>query len=136
MLHFAGRRYDLLAYVVMPSHYHWLFRPSPEWVESLADDGRTPRQRITYSVNRFTATACNRLKNRRGPFLAKTESYDHWVRDIAELERIIGYIEDNPVKANLAGAADEWLFSSARTRAEKAFPWGVPLLTERSGLES
>ncbi len=24
---FAEERYDLLAYVVMPSHYHWLFQP-------------------------------------------------------------------------------------------------------------
>jgi hypothetical protein len=24
---FAGERYDLLAYVVMPSHFHWVFRP-------------------------------------------------------------------------------------------------------------
>ena len=27
--YWAGRRYDLLAYVVMPSHLHWVFRPLP-----------------------------------------------------------------------------------------------------------
>ena len=26
-LHFAGERYTLLAFVVMPSHHHWLFLP-------------------------------------------------------------------------------------------------------------
>jgi len=31
-LHFAGERYQLLAFVVMPSHHHWLFLPDPTWV--------------------------------------------------------------------------------------------------------
>src|SRR5687767_11551378 len=26
MYHFAGERYDLLAFVVMPSHVHWLYQ--------------------------------------------------------------------------------------------------------------
>jgi putative transposase len=25
---FAGQRYELIAYVVMPSHFHWVFRPT------------------------------------------------------------------------------------------------------------
>jgi REP-associated tyrosine transposase len=37
MYFFAGARYDLLAYVVMPSHFHWLFRPLPPWVEELGE---------------------------------------------------------------------------------------------------
>src|SRR5262249_15391165 len=94
--HFAGERYDLWAYVVMPSHLHWLFQPLPQWVATLADDGRTPRERTTYSLNRFTATACNRFLNVKGTFW-QGESYDHWVRDVDELERIIRYIEENPV---------------------------------------
>jgi hypothetical protein len=35
------------------------------------------------------------------------------VRNQDELERIIGYIEANPVKAGLAEAPDKWRFSSA-----------------------
>ncbi|MEM8732683.1 MAG: hypothetical protein AAGG44_00570 [Planctomycetota bacterium] len=31
LLHHAGSRYELLAFVVMPSHYHWLFRPLESW---------------------------------------------------------------------------------------------------------
>ena len=27
LLHFAGQRYDVYALVVMPSHFHWVFRP-------------------------------------------------------------------------------------------------------------
>ncbi len=35
LYHFAGERYDLLAYVVMPSHFHWVFHPREAWVRSL-----------------------------------------------------------------------------------------------------
>jgi len=37
--HWAARRYDLLAYVVMPSHLHWVFRPllPPDDVGQVAD---------------------------------------------------------------------------------------------------
>jgi type I restriction enzyme R subunit len=30
---FAGQRYDLLAFVVMPSHVHWVFQPLAGWVK-------------------------------------------------------------------------------------------------------
>lgn len=132
---FAGERYDLYAYVVMPSHFHWLFRPRPSWIESLADDGRTPRERITYSVNRFTSMRCNKRLNKKGPFWQK-ESFDHWARDIEEMERIIRYIEENPVKAGLVASPDEWLFSSASLRKALGLEWGVPLLGAKPRLES
>jgi type I restriction enzyme R subunit len=126
MVHFAGERYDLLAYVVMPSHLHWLFRPLDSWVETFAGDPRTPRQRIVYSMNRFTATKCNRLLKRNGRFWQK-ECYDHWVRDTEELERIIRYIEENPVKAGLVASPEEWRFSSAWLRKQTGTEWGGPL---------
>jgi type I restriction enzyme R subunit len=135
MFHFAGERYDLWAYVVMPSHLHWLFHPLVEWVKTLPDDGRTPRQRITYSLNRFTATACNRILKVKGAFW-QTESYDHWVRDVDSLERIIRYIEGNPVKAHLVEHPEEWRFSSAKARQLTGMEWGFPLRRPMSGLES
>src|SRR5437867_1026847 len=35
MYFFAGQRYDLLAFVVMPSHFHWIFQPILGWVKQL-----------------------------------------------------------------------------------------------------
>jgi type I restriction enzyme R subunit len=133
LLHFADERYTLFAYVVMPSHIHWLFQPIPEWVTRLSVDGRlnrSPREQITYSLNRFTATACNRLLNQRGPFW-EHESYDHWVRDQDELDRITAYIEANPVKAGLVKTPEDWLFSSAWHRSLSATEWGLPLVPLR-----
>lgn len=131
--HFAGERYDLWAFVVMPSHLHWVFQPRPDWVGTLTGDPRTPRERITYSLNRFTGTRCNRVLNARGAFWQK-ESYDHWVRDAEELERIIRYIEENPVKAGLVQVPEEWPFSSAFMRKQRGAAWGVPLTKAMSRL--
>jgi len=115
--HFDGHRYDLLAYVVMPSHVHWVFRPRAEWFarEIRPDDQRSPREIILHSVQTFTAVAGNRLLRRSGVFWQR-ESYDRCVRDERELERVVAYIEHNPVKAGLVKRAEDWRFSSASTR--------------------
>ena len=36
----------------------------------------------------------------------------HWVRDRCELERIVAYIEGNPVKAGLVARAEDYRWSS------------------------
>jgi type I restriction enzyme R subunit len=129
---FAGERYDLFAFVVMPSHFHWLFQPRADWAKTIKEKRRTARERITYSVNRFTATACNKHLRRKGSFWQK-ESFDHWVRDVDELERIIRYIEENPVKAGLAASPEIWPYSSASLRVMLGLEWGEPLPGLREG---
>jgi putative transposase len=41
------------------------------------------------------------------------ESYDHWIRSERELQKIIRYVEWNPVKAGLADSVEQWPWSSA-----------------------
>jgi len=50
LYHFAGLRYSVLEYVVMPSHLHWVFQPTSEYEASFPDDDRTPREAILQSV--------------------------------------------------------------------------------------
>jgi REP-associated tyrosine transposase len=127
--HFAGQRYDLLGFVVMPSHIHWVFQPLQLWIDSLEEKAwvRTARERIVHSVNRHTAFECNKVLQTKGEFW-QHESYDHWVRDADELERILLYIEGNPVKAGLAGSPEHWKFSSARDRSKTGSELGMPLV--------
>jgi type I restriction enzyme R subunit len=127
--HFAGERYDLLAYVVMPSHLHWVFRPLDGWTKSLGPDAdeRTPRERIMHSLKRHTARECNKLLGRTGTFW-QDESYDHCVLDVEELERVISYVEWNPVRAGLVEAPELWRFSSAKDKAAKGLPPGQALI--------
>jgi type I restriction enzyme R subunit len=122
-LHFADERYALLAFVVMPSHHHWLFVPDEEWSTSVTDRSnqegarpRTPREIISHSIQSYTGTMCNRIRGESGSYW-QTETFDHWARDEAEMYRILHYIENNPVKARLVGQPEDWPWSSARIRA-------------------
>ncbi|MEX2142924.1 MAG: hypothetical protein WD894_26945 [Pirellulales bacterium] len=135
--HFAGERYDLLGFVVMPSHFHWIFHPRANWVQSCIEksrqdgkpDTRTPRQRIMQSVKGYSAHQCNRLLDLYGEFW-QDESYDHVIRNDNELFRIIQYVENNPVKAGLVSRCEDWLWSSARVRVRLGIPYGQPLPAE------
>lgn len=129
LLHFAGERYSLWAWVVMPSHFHWVFEPLPEWVESLGEsvDDRSPRERIMHGVKRHSARECNRLREVTGTFW-QDESYDHCVGDVDELKRIIDYVEQNPVKAGLVVDPGDFRFSSANYRITNGIRRGQPLM--------
>ena len=130
---FAGERYDLLGYVVMPNHLHWVFQPLDNWVKRLKSGKRfsTSRERIIHSIDSFTALRCNQVLGRQGKFW-QTEPYDHWVRDFDELERILLYIEANPVKAGLVKWPHEWRHSSAWERNQRGLELGQPLNRPKS----
>ncbi len=129
LLHFASQRYKLFAFVVMPSHHHWLFLPDDAWSEKLAisernkANCRTPREAISHSIQSYTSTMCNRIQQKSGTFW-QDETYDHLVRDDEELLRIIHYIEMNPVKAGLINKPELWPFSSSAIRARLGIPAG------------
>lgn len=129
-LHFADQRYKLLAFVVMPSHHHWLFLPDESWAASAVkrtpkkgDKNLTPREIISHSIQSYTATICNRVRGETGAYW-QHETFDHWARDEDEAIGIIRYIENNPVKAGLADRAEDYPWSSARLRLEKGIPPG------------
>jgi len=129
-LHFANERYKLLAFVVMPSHHHWLFLPDEAWaIEAVrrsrdsSSHKKTPREIISHSIQSYTATMCNRVRNATGAYW-QHETFDHRARDEAETLRIIEYIEQNPVKAGLVSSAAGYRFSSARIRKQLALSPG------------
>jgi len=133
LLHFADVRYDVLALAVMPSHFHWVFRPRDEWVATIPVNQRyrSAREQVMHSVKGYSAGRCNRILGRDGPFW-QSESYDHWIRDMAELERIIAYVENNPVKAGFVKEPGDWVYSSASLRKVVRLPNGYPVRGGRS----
>ena len=118
----------MLAFVVMPSHFHWVFRPLESWVKEIeADVGERSRARGSCTASRrFTGRECNLRLRETGAFWQQ-ESYDHWVRDAEELERIINYVEYNPVKAGLVSEASLWQYGSAKLRQTLGLEFGAPL---------
>jgi REP element-mobilizing transposase RayT len=94
-------RYQLHSYVVMPNHVHALVTPhviATQWLGPLKG---------------FTAHEANRLLGQCGKHFWQDESYDHLVRSNREFDRIRNYIEQNPVKAGLVVAPEEFRWSSA-----------------------
>jgi REP element-mobilizing transposase RayT len=100
---FAEARYRLDAWVVMPNHVHAVLWPMPNHTLS----------RILQSWKRFTAREANQLLGRTGGSFWQPETFDHWIRDDAEHARCCRYVVNNPVKAGLCRAPEEWRWSSA-----------------------
>jgi putative transposase len=94
------KHYDLHAFVVMANHVHILITP------------RVPVSKLMQSLKRFTGLEGNRMLGLAGAFW-QDESYDRLVRDGMEFERIVRYIERNPVNAGLAVRPEEFRWSSA-----------------------
>jgi REP element-mobilizing transposase RayT len=76
--------------------------------------------RLLQSLKGATAREANRILGRTGETFWQAESYDHWVRDEREMERIAAYIENNPVQAGLAARPEDYAWSSARERGPSA----------------
>jgi putative transposase len=93
--------FDLRAFVVMSNHVHALLRP------------RQQATRLLQWLKGTTAREANLILSRTGQPFWQRESYDHWVRNAQELERIAAYIENNPVKAGLVAEASLYRWSSA-----------------------
>jgi type I restriction enzyme R subunit len=90
--YFNGDRYVLGAFVVMPNHVHVLFRPTAGYDMS----------GIAHSWKSFTAKAINRILGRTGT-LWQQESWDRMVRNEAQFEACLNYIQENPKFAGLSG---------------------------------
>lgn len=90
ILHFAGDRYDLGAWCVMPNHVHMIL--SPREGHCLPD--------ILHSIKRHSAREANKVLGRDGDFWQK-ESYDHIIRDTEDYQQQKRYILRNPDSAGL-----------------------------------
>lgn len=100
----------LRAWVVMPNHVHVLWLP------------QVSMPSITRWLKGSTACKANLLLCRTGSCFWQDESHGHWIRTADELEKIVRYIESNPVRAGFEAAPDAWPWSSARMAGETACP--------------
>jgi len=93
--------FHLNAYVLMANHVHVLIEPL------------APLAEITKLIKGRSARAANQALSRSNARFWQTESFDHWVRNPEEWQRIRAYIEQNPVKAGLVANPKDWPWSSA-----------------------
>jgi REP element-mobilizing transposase RayT len=109
-LHFDGKRYRLLEWVVMPNHCHVLIEPLPG--VALAT--------IVLSWKNFTARFINRFLSRTAQNGAavhgqvwQREYWDRYIRTDRHLAAARHYIRMNPVKAGLVKTPEAWPWGSA-----------------------
>ena len=123
--HFAGERYDLIAWVVMPNHVHLLIRTYQG----------VPLGKIVQSWKSYTSRRIRRMMEDRGRGgelagrgLWMREYWDRYIRNERHFQATVAYIHGNPVKAGLVSRAEDWPWSSAREFAESAeLGLGVPI---------
>jgi putative transposase len=109
-LHFwDNKSIELYCYCIMSNHVHSVFR----LLEGSETDFEKRLDEIMHSIKRFSAREANKILNRQGQFWEE-ESFDYLIRNQQELERIIEYILNNPVKAGLCKNWNDWKWSYSR----------------------
>jgi REP-associated tyrosine transposase len=97
---------DVHAFVVMPNHVHVLITPLK------------PLCAVTKWIKGASARRANRLLSRTGEPFWQDESFDHWVRNRAQFEKIREYIWNNPAKEGLVTHPSDWPYSDCPRRAQ------------------
>jgi REP element-mobilizing transposase RayT len=117
---FAGERYHLLAWCIMPNHVHVLIDAVgslPKIVQSWKS--YTGRWAIAHNAELGLSVPGTQLWMR--------EYWDRFIRDEAHFHTTVEYIHNNPIKVGLCVNGIDWLWSSAslvqNTAAFKARFW-------------
>jgi REP element-mobilizing transposase RayT len=79
-----------MAFVVMPNHVHAAIIPREGW----------HLEKLIQSWKQWTAKRINAVTGASGTFW-QTDYFDTIVRDREHLGRVLRYIRNNPIKANL-----------------------------------
>lgn len=101
-----NKRYDLIAYTVMPNHVHLLVKTYENF----------DLKQIVHSWKSYTANEIKKEIAGKLPALpAKVWQCDYWdrfIRDENHFKKAIEYIHNNPVKAGLVKLPEKWEWSS------------------------
>jgi putative transposase len=98
--------FQLLAYVILPDHFHWLIKPDNK-------DGNFSN--ILQSLKRnFTLNFKNKHEISTPLKLWQPRFWDHVIRSEDDMEKHINYIHWNPVKHAYVKKPEDWLYSTYR----------------------
>jgi REP element-mobilizing transposase RayT len=89
-------------WVIMPNHLHLLITVRSDTQLSI----------VIRSLKTWTARAANTALSTTGRFWYP-EYFDRYIRSAQHFERVVYYIDQNPVKAGLVQSASDWQYGSA-----------------------
>lgn len=98
--HFDGDRYKIIDYTIMSNHVHLTFY---KLTREVGD--------ILGSIKKFSARQINILHHQVGRNVWQIESYDHLVRDRADLTFYHTYTLENAVKAKIVSKWEDYPFT-------------------------
>lgn len=94
-------KFRLLAYVVMPNHWHALILPAPE--QTISD--------AMHAIKRLSALRINKRRKTSG-MLWQARFYDSFMRKVKDFRETLEYIHTNPVRDGFVSDAARWPWSS------------------------
>jgi REP element-mobilizing transposase RayT len=107
-------KYNLICFCIMPNHVHLIIDPRGFHIQSDSNRYGASRMYPLTEAMRFikgsTARECNSALQRNGKFW-QHETYDHYIRDDDELDKIIKCVLYNPCHAGLVNNWTNWPFS-------------------------
>ncbi|MBS3784519.1 MAG: transposase [Anaerolineae bacterium] len=112
--------FHLLAYVILPDHFHWLMQ---------VDDECGNFSKVLHSVKRNCTLNFKKAHGITGSFsLWQDRFWDHVIRDERDLEDHVDYVHWNPVKHGYVLHPEDWAQSTFlhwRDRGYYDLDWGV-----------
>ncbi len=105
---FDDKKYKLVCYCIMSNHIHLVFYKLTG-----------PLSKVMHSLKGFTANEANKILDRTGKIFWQDESFDRYIRNRGELQKIINYCLNNPVKAGLKRDWKEWPHTYLKKGFEK-----------------
>ena len=125
--------FGLLAYVILPDHFHWLMR---------VDDESGDFSRVLHSIKRNSTLNHKKAHRIEASFsLWQGRFWDHVIRDENDLKRYFDYIHWNPVKHGYVTCPEQWPQSTFVHWAERGYypgGWGhvgAPVSIDRMDFE-
>lgn len=105
--------FDLLAYVILPDHFHGLIR---------VDDLSGNFSSVMHSIKRNFTLNYKKAHNIQATIsLWQSRFWDHVIRDEQDLERHMDYIHWNPVKHGYVSTPESWAYSSFQEWVDRGY---------------
>jgi len=116
-------KFSVIAYVIMPSHFHWIVEIKPEY-GTISDIMRDIKKYSAWDILEEIENTDKRLskifedaakiypKQKRKLWMSRFD--DEVIRNEKMFWAKIHYIHNNPIEAGLVNRAEEYKYSSAR----------------------
>jgi putative transposase len=112
--------FHLLAYVILPDHFHWLMQ---------VEDESGNFSKVLHSLKRNCTLNFKEAHGITGSFsLWQDRFWDHVIRDERDLNNHFDYIHWNPVKHRYVSRPEDWAQSTFlhwRNRGYYDLDWGI-----------